>query len=119
LFIQNWNATNGPDHIYVGNNAEGLTASQLSLVTFSNPSGLPPGNYPAMILPTGELVPFSGEPTLDFTTQPGKLVLSWSGSYQLYTSTNVNGPYISVHTESDHYTNTFLDPQRFFRLETE
>ncbi len=119
LFIQNWNATNGPDHIYVGNNAEGLTAAQLSLVTFSNPSGLPPGNYPAMILRTGELVPFSGEPTLDFTTQPGKLVLSWSGSYQLYTSTNVNGPYISVHTESDHYTNTFLDPQRFFRLETE
>jgi hypothetical protein len=119
LFIQNWNGTNEPDHIYVGNNAEGLTASQLSLVTFSNPGGLPPGNYPATILPTGELVPSSGEPTLGFTAPQGRLVLTWSGSYQLYTSTNVSGPYIPLHNTSSPYTNTFLDPQRFFRLENE
>ncbi|HET7624958.1 MAG TPA: hypothetical protein VFM25_06790 [Verrucomicrobiae bacterium] len=119
LFIRNWNATNGPDHIFVGNNAEGLTASQLSLVTFSNPGGLPPGNYAATILPTGELVPSSGEPTLGFTTQPGSLVLSWSGSYQLYTSTNIAGPYAPISGATSPYTNAFPDPQRFFRLENQ
>jgi len=119
LFIQNWNTTNGPDHVFVGTNSEGLTAQQLSLVTFSNPGGLPPGNYPAAILSTGELVPSTGAPTLGFTTQSGKLVLSWSGSFQLYTSTNVAGPYTPINGTSSPYTNTFLDAQRFFRLESE
>ncbi len=119
LFIQNWNATNAPDHIYIGTNSEGLTAWQLSLVTFSNPGGLPPGNYPAAILATGELVPSTGVPVLGFTSEPGKLVLSWSGSYQLYTSTNASGPYTPIYGSSSPYTNTLLDPQRFFRLASE
>jgi hypothetical protein len=117
LFIQNWNPTNGPDHIFVGTNSEGLTPRQLSLVTFSNPGGLPPGNYPAAILSTGELVPSTGAPTLGFATQQGKLVLSWSGSDQLYTSTNAAGPYIPISGTISPYTNTFFDPQRFFRLQ--
>jgi hypothetical protein len=119
LFIQNWNATNGPDHIYVGTNSAGLTAWQLSLVTFFDPGGLPPGNYPAAILTTGELVPSPGGPTLGFMTQAGRLVLSWSGSYQLYTSTNASGPYTLIYGASSPYTNAFLDPPRFFRLERE
>ena len=118
LFIQNWNATNGPDHVFVGTNSEGLTAHQLSLVTFSNPGGLPSGNYPAEILATGELVPSTGAPTLGFATLAGKLVLSWSGPYQLYTSTNVAGPYTPI-SGTNPYTNAFSDPQRFFRLESE
>ena len=116
LFIQNWNTTNGPDRIFVGTNSDGLTAGQLSLVTFSNPGGLPPGNYPGAILPTGELVPSTGAPTLGFTAQPGRLVLSWSRSYQLYTSTNAAGPYTPISSTTSPYTNTFLGPQRFFRL---
>src|SRR5262249_3393981 len=68
LFIQNWNSTNGPDHIFVGTSSAGLTAQQLSLVTFLNPGGFQPGNYPAAILPTGELVPSTGTPTIAFTT---------------------------------------------------
>ena len=119
LFIQDWNYTNGPDHIFVGTNSQGLTAQQVSLVTFSNPGGLPSGNYPAMILPTGELVPSTGAPTLGFTTQPGRLVLSWSGPSQLYTSTNVTGPYTPLSGSSSPYINTFLDPQRFFRLQSQ
>lgn len=119
LFIQNWNVTNGTDRIYVGTNSEGLTASQLRLVTFSNPGGLPPGNYPAAILATGELVPSLTAPALGFTTRPSSLVLSWSGSYHLYTSTNVDGPYALIHGANAPYTNTFSDPQRFFRLESE
>lgn len=116
LFIQNWNPTNGPDHIYVGTNSDGLTSWQLSLVTFSNPGGLPPGNYPATLLTTGELVPSPTKPTLGFMMQPGRLVLSWSGSYQLYTSTNVSGPYAAIGASSP-YTNALLEPQQFFRLQ--
>lgn len=119
LVIQSWNATNGPDHVYVGTNSQGLTASQLSLVTFSNPGGAPPGNYPAAILTTGELVPSTGVPTLGFTAQPGRLVLSWGGSYQLYTSTNAFGPYTPLYGARSPCTNTFLDPLRFFRLESQ
>jgi hypothetical protein len=119
LFIQNWNPTNGPDHIFVGTNSAGLTAQQLSLVTFLNPGGLPPGNYPAAILSTGELVPTTGAPTLGFTRQSGKLVLSWSGSFKLYTSTNVAAHYTPVSGASSPYTNSFADPQRFFRLQSQ
>ncbi len=118
LFIQNWNATNGPDHIFVGTNSAGLTAQQLSPVTFSNPAGFQPGNYPAAILPTGELVPVT-TPTLGFTTQPGRLVLSWSGSFALYTSTNVAGPYAPISGAGSPYTNASVDPRRFFRLKSE
>ncbi|HVV01450.1 MAG TPA: hypothetical protein VHH88_08815 [Verrucomicrobiae bacterium] len=119
LFIQNWDATGGPDHIFVGDNSGGLTARQLSLVTFSNPAGLPPGDYPAAILPTGELVPSAAGPTLGLAAEPGELVLTWSGSFELYTSKNVSGPYIEISGASSPYTNTFSDPQRFFRLESE
>lgn len=119
LFIQNWNFTNGPDHIFIGTNSVGLTVQQLSLMTFSNPGGLPPGNYAAAILSTGELVPTTGAPTLGFTRSSGELVLSWSGSYQLYTSTNAAGPYTHISGASSPYINAFVDPRRFFRLQSE
>ncbi|HVV70435.1 MAG TPA: hypothetical protein VHI52_02885, partial [Verrucomicrobiae bacterium] len=117
LFIQSWNATKGPDHLYVGSNSEGLTSSQLRLVTFLNPGGLPPGKYPATILSNGELVPSPAGPPLRLMLQQGGLVLSWSGAYQLYSSTNAAGPYTPI-TASSPYTNTLVDPQRFFRLDS-
>jgi hypothetical protein len=119
LFIQNWNATNGPNHIYIGTNSDGVTAWQLSLVTFSNPGGMPAGNYPAAILPTGELVPSSPAPTLAFTTGSDEMILFWSGGYRLYTSTNASGPYVLLTGANSPYTNALVGLQRFFRLQSE
>src|SRR5262249_1409605 len=60
LTFSNWNGTlngGGTNRIYFGSDATGLTAVQLQQVQFHNPAGVPPGNYVARILPTGEIVP--------------------------------------------------------------
>ena len=118
LSILNWSpSTNGfgPDHIIVGANAQGLTTSQLSKLVFVNPFGWPSGDYPARMLPTGEIVP-GVPPPLGFTRTSNSLTLSWSGDYELVTATNLTGPYIPVAGASSPLTHTFTDPQRYFRL---
>ena len=118
LSILYWSPTTngfGPDHIFVGTNSQGLTASQLSQLTFVNPIGWPAGNYPARIQPTGEIVP-GVLPPLGFTRSPEGLILSWSGDYELVTATNVMGPYLPILGASSPFTNTLTDPQRYFRL---
>jgi hypothetical protein len=65
----------GTDQIYFGTNSSGLTASQLSQITFVNPAGLTPGNYAAVILSTGEIVPVP-EPGV---IAAAALLLTWLG----------------------------------------
>jgi hypothetical protein len=118
LSILNWSPSVngfGPDHIFVGTNAQGLTASQLSHLVFVNPFGWPPGNYPARMLPTGEIVP-GGPPSLGFTWTSNSLILSWAGDCELVTATNVTGPYVPMPGASSPLTNIFTDPERYFRL---
>ena len=99
----------------MGTNAQGLTTSQLSQLVFVNPFGWPPGNYPARMLPTGEIVP-GVPPSLGFTRTSNSLILSWAGDYELVTATNVMGPYVLIPGASSPLTITFTDPQRYFRL---
>ena len=118
LTITNWNGSpngNGTDRLYVGNSSQGLTRDQLARITFVKPAGLPPGNYPATILPTGEVVP-GPRPTISSTRSSNRMVISWSSDYQLFTSTNVTGPYTAMTNATSPYTVTFSGPQRFFLL---
>jgi hypothetical protein len=120
LTIANWdNTTNGPDHtrLYFGTDASGLTASQLGQIIFSNPGGLAPGNYPAQLLSTGELVPVSA-PTLQWARSGSALVLTWPSGYELLSATNVNGPYSPVSGASSPWTNPFSKPHEFFRVQS-
>ncbi|MGN6553539.1 MAG: hypothetical protein ACTHLW_07430, partial [Verrucomicrobiota bacterium] len=121
LHIVHWSPTTngfGPDHIYVGTNAQGLTAAQVSQIVFDNPIGSPAGVYPAQILSTGEIVPGSLPPVLNFTNNIDNMVLTWSGVYDLLTATNVTGPYLVIPGAASPYTILFTDPQRYFRLRT-
>ena len=118
LAIENWSSTtngNGPDHIFVGTNAQALTTAQLGQITFVNPFGLPPGNYPAKILATGEIVPLV-LPAIDFTRTANALILTWNAGFELLSATNVTGPYVPVPGATSPYTNFFTEPQRYFRL---
>jgi hypothetical protein len=47
----------GADQFRVGNSQAGLSPEQLDRILFENPTDLPPGDYSARILPTGEVVP--------------------------------------------------------------
>lgn len=119
LSIVNWSASTngaGPHHVFVGTNSQGLTASQVSQITFVNPVGWPAGNYPARILSTGEIFP--AVLPVAFTRKPDGLILSWSGDYQLLSATNVTGPYVPIPGATIPFTNPFVGPQRFFRLES-
>ena len=61
LYITNWSGLlngGGQSQVFFGNNADGLTASQLTHVLFV----FAPGNYPAKMLPSGEIVPDTSGP---------------------------------------------------------
>lgn len=118
LLIVNWSATTngpGPHHIFIGTNSQGLTTSQLAQITFVNPIGFGSGNFPARILSTGEIIP-AALPPLAFTSNPDALILSWTGDYQLLSATNVTGPYDPIPGATNPFSNSFVGPQRFFRL---
>jgi hypothetical protein len=118
LVVANWSGSangGGTDRLYVGSSSQGLTAAQLSQITFVNPGGWSAGNYPARILSTGEIVP-AVPPPLAFTQSANALVLSWTGDNQLLSATNVNGPYDPIPGATNPFTNPFAGPQRFFRL---
>lgn len=55
LTLANW--TSGSDRLFFGTSASGLTAGQLSQISFLNPGGFATGTYPAMMLGSGEIVP--------------------------------------------------------------
>ncbi|HTL18286.1 MAG TPA: hypothetical protein VL793_13705 [Patescibacteria group bacterium] len=116
--ILSWNgSTNGggSTQLYVGTTAQGLTVAQLARIRFVNPQGLPTGTYPARILTTGEVVP-GPRPIVNFTKLSNAIVLSWSGNYQLLTTTNIILPFIPIVGATSPYTNLFTDAQRFFEL---
>jgi hypothetical protein len=55
---QPWDGDGGGSHrVFFGDNSEGLSEDQLNRLVFVDPGGWPRGNYPAWILPTGEVVP--------------------------------------------------------------
>ena len=107
--------------VVFGNDQKGLTPTQLSRIIFANPAGFEPGNYPAQILDTGEVVP-APRPLLEISgnnSAQQQLVLSWEGPYVLPVSTNVLGPYLDITNAASARTRTTLHPQaraHFFRL---
>ena len=63
LTIEQWSGSlhgNGQHRILFGHGTGALTVQQLAQIRFHDPAGLSPGDYPARILPTGEIVPESG-----------------------------------------------------------
>jgi autotransporter-associated beta strand protein len=71
LTVTNWTGSvngGGTDQLVFGANSSALTASQVSQIWFANPAGLLAGTYPAAILRTGEVVPFTASPAI--TSQP-------------------------------------------------
>ena len=122
LYVTNWNgasAGGGVTQLYFGSNSSGLTAAQLAQVLFANPAGYSPGNYTGKLLDTGELVPVTGQvqrPTLQFARYGSGLVLTWPSGFQLFSATNINGPYAPLFASSP-WTNSFSKPAEFFRLQ--
>lgn len=102
-----WNGTNDTQWLR-------LTTYQLGdpMVNLSDPISirfllLPPGSTP--IPPT--------PPRLSVANMAGQVVLNWPGAHNLQTATAVSGPYTNVTSVIvGPYTNTFVEPLRFFRL---
>jgi hypothetical protein len=115
LVVTNWHVP-GPNAVYFGASASSLSASQLRQVIFSNPGGFAPGDYPAQLLSTGELVP-APRPTLQFTHSGSALVFTWPSGFQLFSALIVTGPYTPVPNATSPWTNFFTKPREFFRLQ--
>jgi hypothetical protein len=112
---QPWGGGGGSHHIFFGTNAQALTQQQLKQLVFVNPLGWPPGNYPARILATGEIVPAESPPVI-VNRLGNAMLLSWSGDYELLTATNVFGPYSAFAGARTPFTNDLTGPERYFRL---
>jgi hypothetical protein len=108
-------APDSSQRLFFGTNAEGLAEAQLVNVIFVNPAGWRPGEYAARILDTGEVVP-AMRPLLGMTRDSRGLALSWPGEYDLFSATNLNGPFLRVDTAAGRTTNQFNAPQQFFQL---
>jgi len=105
----------GDDQLKFGSDASGLTVSQLNQIRFVSPAGFSPGEYLALILNTGEIVP-APKPTLSFGKVGTNFVLSWTSNFKLQTATNVIGPYQDLVGATSPYTNELQNPERYFRL---
>jgi hypothetical protein len=60
LDITSWDGNlsgNGTDQLIFGNSNTSLTSAQLNQIVFVDPAGLAPGNYSAIMLTDGEVVP--------------------------------------------------------------
>ena len=119
--LNNWtNLASGRSHqIYFGTSGSGLTPGKLSQVRFLDPAGSPPGYYDARILSNGEVVPIAPPPapTLQAVRSGNQLVITWTGNFQLFSATNVLGPFQPVSGAISPYTNdTGTVPERFFML---
>jgi hypothetical protein len=112
---QPWSNNGSSHHVVFGTNSLGLSAAQLSKILFIDPYGWPPGDYPAQILSTGEVVP-APLPILGATRNSSGLILSWPGNYQLLTATNVMGPYLLIPAATSPFTNPFTAREQYFRL---
>jgi hypothetical protein len=118
LIIKSWSgSTNGGGNhqIIFGNSSAGLTAQQLSQIRFRDPAGLPPGDYAAGILATGEIVPMS-QPSLAYTRNGSHLTIQWPSGYTLQTATNISGPFSDINTSSPYDIQPGTEPQRYFRV---
>jgi hypothetical protein len=118
LAILNWSgSTNGggTDQLIFGTNSQSMSPANLAQLFFVNPLGFAPGDYPARILNTGEVVPDS-RPSFAYARSNNRLVISWNGSYDLVTATNISGPFEPISGATSPYTNAFTGPQRFFLL---
>jgi hypothetical protein len=107
-------APDSSQRLFFGTNAEGLSEAQLLKVIFVNPAGWP-GEYAARILDTGEVVP-AMRPLLGMTRDSAGLALSWPGEYDLFSATNLLGPFLKVDAAASRATNQFNAPQQFFQL---
>ncbi len=103
LAIANWSGSlfgGGLQRIIFGNSAAALTAGQVGAIQFLNPSGLPPGTYPARILADGEVVPNSGSPLPAMVS-----LLATNGAFQITIGGEIGSQY-EVEFSSDllHWT---------------
>jgi hypothetical protein len=113
LRVYGWSATGpgGGTHLFFGTNAQGLTAQQVAQLVFV----IGGDDFPTRILTTGEVVPEPGARIIAARDSAG-LVLSWAGTYELMTATNVAGPYYLIPSASSPYTNPFVAPEQYFKL---
>jgi len=88
----------------------GMTSQQLSQIRF-NISG---SASPAIILPTGEVVPAAVQFTRSSSTLA--LTLTWPSGWFLQSATNVTGPYQDILEASSRYPVSMIKQQEFFRL---
>ena len=117
--VWNWKgsfAGGGMHQLRFGEDANALTPAQVAQIQFENPAGLW-GNFPARILPDGEVVP---APTRVVSERRSTdLRLYWPPGFVLQSSTNVNGPFEDLANALSGSPVHFTDPVRFFRMRPE
>lgn len=102
-----------------GTNINGATGTMFTL-TNAQPSGA--GSYTVIVSNYGGSTSSSNaiitvKPLLSISSNGGKLVMSWTGSFILQSATNVTGPYADVPGAANPFTNSNNAlPQQFFRL---
>lgn len=86
LIISNWNGSlsgGGLQQVFFGNDATGLTSQQLNQIAFQNPAGVSAGSYPAVVLPSGEIIPDPAATSTHVMAPSLKLACQIDGTMQI------------------------------------
>jgi len=123
--VSNGAADSGTKSFRVQFQWNGLTVSRWLRLTTSGvaPASNPyvnlddPISFRLLLQPVGVTPVAPPAPTLSINLLGNQPVLNWTGGHRLQTAPIVTGPYTNIpNAILAPYTNTFLDPARFFRL---
>jgi hypothetical protein len=75
-----------------------------------------PISFRVLLLPVNQSPVPPPAPTLTINQVGADTVLNWTGAHRLQASTEVTGTYTNTGVITAPWTNTFTEPQKFFRL---
>jgi hypothetical protein len=106
-----WQFASGATNLWIRYNTFNTSVMPNPLVNLDQPI-----SFKILVLPVGASPTNPLRPAMTVSVQDGKAVLTWPGAHRLQASSDVTGVYTNTGVTAGPWTNTFVEPQKFFRL---
>jgi len=106
-----WQFTSGATNLWMRFNTFNTSVMPNPLVNLDEPI-----SFRLLMQPVGATPVAPAPPTLTAEKIGADVVLKWTDAHRLQAASVVTGPYTNVGVTLAPYTNTFTEPQKFFRL---
>jgi hypothetical protein len=107
-----WQFTSGATNLWMRFNTFNTSVMPNPLVNLDQPI-----SFRMLMQPVGASPVAPSAPTLSAEKVGSDVVLKWIDAHRLQAASEVTGPYTNIGVTLAPYTNTFTEPQKFFRLQ--